>query len=345
MRNHSVSWLTGLVPTVALAIAGCGAQSSTAGNTLAECRPLAAPTAASASGVLSTRPAGLDGSVFVIVMENHSRGDIIGNASAPYINGLAQQYAQAAGYHDSYIHPSEPNYLWMVAGENFGILNDNDPGPANTASSQSHLADQIENAGLTWKSYQESMGAPCGLKSHGAYAAKHNPFVYFNDINGWNGTSFQPPARCTEHVVDYSQLDADLAAGQVPTYAFITPNMINDMHDGSVADGDKWLSREVPKILASDAYKHGGVLFLLWDEGSSGGDDPPFIVISPNAKPTYVSQKDYDTSAYLKTVQTILAVEPLPCDAEPASVPIMDDLFAVPLVPPTASTAAAGATP
>jgi phospholipase C len=269
--------------------------------------------------------------VFTIVMENHSRAQIIGSAAAPFINSLAAQGAEAAGYHDSYVHPSEPNYIWMIAGENFGILNDDDPNPRGGITSQSHLADQIEAGGLTWKSYQESMGAPCGLTSHGTYAVKHNPFAYFNDINGSDGTAFHPTARCTEHIVDYSVLDADLTSGQLPDYVFITPNMINDMHDGSVAQGDAWLAAEVPKILASDRYKNGGALFLLWDEGSSQGDDPPFIVVSPNAKAGFVSQTDYDTSAFLKTVEMILGVAPLPCDPQPDSVPAMADLFTAPL--------------
>ncbi len=311
------------VATAALAAGGCSPNNS--GSTQVACRPLTATAA--------TRPAAFTGTVFTVVMENHGRGEIIGNAAAPFINGLVAQGAEAAGYHDSYVHPSEPNYLWMVAGENFGILNDDDPNSGNTQSSQSHLADQIENAGLTWKAYQESMGSPCGLSSHGGYAAKHNPFVYFSDINGWDGTAFQPSARCTDHVVDYSQLDADLAAGQVPDYVFITPDLDNDMHDGSVAQGDAWLAAQVPKILGSDRFKNGGVLFLLWDEGSSNGDDPPFIVMSPNAKVGFVSQTDYDTSAFLKTVETMLGVETLPCNAQPDAVPTMTDLFAVPLAP------------
>jgi phospholipase C len=227
----------------------------------------------------------------------------------------------------------------MVAGENFGILNDNDPGPTNHIASQSHLADQIERAGLTWKSYQESMGAPCGLVSHGGYAVKHDPFAYFDDINGWNGSALQPPPRCAEHIVDYSQLAVDLAAGNVPDYAFITPNLQDDMHDGSIAAGDAWLAREVPSILTSDAFAKGGVLFLLWDEGGGviAADDPPFIAISPNARPGYVSQVSYDSSSYLKTVEALLGVEPLPCSATPAAVPTMNDLFTVPL--------AAGAAP
>jgi hypothetical protein len=175
------------------------------------------------------------------------------------------------------------------------------------------------------------MGDPCGLRSHGHYAAKHNPFVYFNDISGWDGSTFQPSPRCVEHVVDYSQLDADLAAGTVPDYAFITPNMINDMHDGSVSDGDHWLSREVPKILASDRFQNGGVLFLVWDEGSGNGDDPPFIAISPNAKNGLVSNVDYDTSSFLKTTQAILGLELLPCAAKPELVQTMDDLFTIPV--------------
>ena len=305
------------------AVAAC-ANPNNSGNTLTECRALTATSA--------VRPADWHGTVFTIVMENHDRTEILGNPAAPFINQLASDNAVAAGYHDSYVHPSEPNYIWMVAGQNFGILNDQDPGPGNAIASDSHLADQIERAGLTWKSYQESMGAPCGLRSQGHYAVKHNPFAYFKDINGWDGQTFQPSQRCIDHIVDYGQLDADLAAGRVPDYAFITPNLINDMHDGSVADGDAWLAREVPKILASDAYKNGGVLFLLWDEGSNSSDEPPFIAVSPNGQHGFTSQVSYDTSAFLKTTQAILGVEVLPCGGgNVGAVPIMSDLFTAPL--------------
>jgi len=323
MRNTpaSAKLLAGFTLAAAVALPACGANTS--GNTLAECRALTATSAA--------RPAGWTGSVFTIVMENHDRSQIIGNAAAPYINALAASGAVAAGYHDSYVHPSEPNYIWMVAGQNFGILNDDDPSGSQTIAATSHLGDQIEMAGLTWKTYQESMGEACGLRSHGLYAVKHNPFAYFTDVNGWNGTTFAPGPRCAAHIVDYSQLDADLAAGTVSTYVFITPNMVNDMHDGSIEQGDAWLSREVPKILASDAYKNGGALFLLWDEGSSQGDDPPFIMVSPNAKVGFVSHTEYDTSSYLKTVQAILGLEPLPCGASSPTAVTMDDLVATPL--------------
>ena len=73
------------------------------------------------------------------------------------------------------------------------------------------------------------------------------------------------------------------------------------------------------------------MLFLLWDEGSGHGDDPPFIAVSPNAKTGFVSQTEYDTSAFLKTTQAMLGVQALPCDPSPDTVPVMSDLFTVPL--------------
>jgi hypothetical protein len=320
-----------ITPLLFAAVSACSSPvANDSGNTSVACRPLSVTS--------DHRSPDWPGTVFTIVMENHSSDQILGNPGAPFINALAQQNAVAAGYHDAYVHPSEPNYLWMVAGENFGILNDDDPGAANVIASRAHLADQIEAAGLTWRAYEESMGEPCGLQSHDTYAVKHNPFAYFEDIDGWNGTDFALSPRCASHVVDYSQFESDLAKGTLPDYVFVTPNLIDDMHDGSVADGDAWAAREIPKILASGAYKRGGVLFLLWDEGANDGDDPPFIAVSPNALAGTVSQTIYDTSAFLLTVQRLLGVDPLPCSAQPDTVQPMSDLFAVPLPPSVSST-------
>jgi len=307
----------------ALGAAGCGPNDS--GNTTLEC-------AALTRAVADPAPQ-WSGSVITVVMENKSRGDILGNSSAPFINQLAKQGAVANGYHDPYVHPSEPNYLWMVAGENFGILDDADP-VDHSIDATAHIADQLELAGLSWKTYQQSMGDPCGLTSHGRYAAKHNPFIYFDDINGWDGKTFQTSQRCIDHVVDYSQLGADIAANALPKYIFITPDLDHDMHDGSIAQGDAWLSAELPKLMATDNFKNGGVIFLFWDEGSgtlSPGDDPPFIVISPLVNAGMVSKASYDTSSYLKTVQNVLGLDAMPCAKDPASVTSMSELFSVPL--------------
>jgi hypothetical protein len=323
-RRLAAASSTFALAAAAAASAGCN---NSPGSRDVACRPISPPSAATVAQ-LKTSP--FTGTVFTIVMENHSASEILGPGGPPYINSLAAQGAVAAGYHDPLVHPSEPNYLWMTAGENFGILDDNTP-VAHPVACTAHIADQIEQAALDWRAYEESMGTPCNLNAAYPYEPKHDPFVFYDDLNGWDGQQFQASTRCTQHVVDYSELATDLTAGTVPKYVFITPNMVDDMHDGSVQQGDAWLQAQVPKILASPAYKNGGVLFLLWDEGSNSGDDPPFLVVSPLAKAGYVSHTDYDTSSYLKTVEAILGLQPLPCDPSPDSVPLMSDLFSAAL--------------
>lgn len=304
-----------------------GCIGSTAGDTNVPCRPL--------SGTV--RPPLFPGSVFTIVMENKHVSEIIRPGGPAYTNQLAERYAFAANYSDPLIHPSLPNYLWMTAGQNFGVLSDADPA-VNHIASTSHLVDQIEAAGLTWKTYQESMGSPCQLTAVGGlYVPKHNPFIYFDDVNGWDGASFTRPQRCIENVVDYSRFDADLQAGNTPRYVFITPNEEHDTHDGTVQGGDEWLAREIPKILASPAYTRGGVLFLTYDEGSLQTDHVPMIVISPYAKAGHRSQVAYTHSSFLKTVQRILGLDELLCGATPEQEVTMDDLFTVPLDRPAPS--------
>jgi hypothetical protein len=87
--------------------------------------------------------------VFIILLENHDWSEIQGNPSAPYINTVllpraahAEQYFNPTG-----IHPSLPNYLWLEAGQNFGILDDNNPSSDHQGTTQ-HFARQLENAGL-----------------------------------------------------------------------------------------------------------------------------------------------------------------------------------------------------
>src|SRR5207237_1950116 len=77
------------------------------------------------------------------------------------------------------LHPSEPNYLWLEAGTNFGILDDS---ATNRISSTNHLVTLLNNAGISWKSYQENMIDP--LIDQHDYVVRHNPMVFFKDVNG-----------------------------------------------------------------------------------------------------------------------------------------------------------------
>ncbi len=108
-------------------------------------------------------------------------------------------------------------------------------------------------------------------------------------------------------------------------YNFITPNLCNDMHDCSVATGDAWLSREVPKILASKAYKEGGALFITFDESAGSNVPIGFMVMSPLAKPGYAGQVAYTHSSTLRSVEEIFGVAPFLGDA--ANATDLSDLF------------------
>ncbi|MEO8611830.1 MAG: alkaline phosphatase family protein [Chloroflexota bacterium] len=269
--------------------------------------------------------------VFVIVMENHNWDQIKDSASAPYINQtlLAQGAHAEAYYNPSDLHPSEPNYLWMEAGTNFGVIDDREPS-ANHQDSTAHLTYLLDAAGISWKSYQEGIaGDVCPLVSFDHYAAKHNPMVFFDDVTGGNDPN---SAYCIAHERPYGELTNDLARGGVARYNFITPDTCDDMHDWSgcqtddaVKNGDTWLSTAVPPILDSAAYKTNGVIFIAWDEGE-GSDGPiGMIVLSPDAKAGYSNDIAYSHSSLLRTLQAIFGVQPWLGDA--ANATDLSDLF------------------
>jgi phospholipase C len=275
--------------------------------------------------------------VFLIMMENHSWSDIKGSGSAPFINGtMLPMAAYATNYKTPPgNHPSETNYIWLEAGSNLSITNDNPPAN-NHQSTPDHLVTQLEKAGVTWKSYQEDVdGKSCPLADNGLYAVRHNPAVFFDDVTDSMSAS---SSRCIAHVRPYTELATDLSAGTTAQFNFITPDLCHDMHgqpigttclsltSDLVKEGDTWLSTEVPKIMASDAYKNGGAIFVIWDEGSSAvplvgtASDGPIgaIVLSPLAK-VGADATAYTHSSTLKTIEEIFGVALLRGAADPAT--------------------------
>ncbi len=273
--------------------------------------------------------------VFIVLMENHDWSQIVGSPSAPYINDklLPQSSYTTQYFNPPRIHPSLPNYLWLEAGTNFGIRDDGLPAVHHQSTSE-HLATLLEAAGISWKTYQEGIdGTDCPLTVRGLYAPKHNPFVYFDDLTD---TIDPKSPHCIDRVRPYDELAGDLApSGDLAQYNFITPDQCHDMHDSgcetgdSIRNGDLWLSREMPQILTSDAFKAGGALFITWDEGTGSSDGPiGMIVLSPLAKGNgYQSKIHYDHSSTLRTFQEILGVTPLLGDA--ANAKNLSDLFNV----------------
>jgi phospholipase C len=193
--------------------------------------------------------------VVMIVMENREFGDVIGNGDAPYINRLAQRYGLATASY-GIRHPSLPDYLALTSGSTHGIDSD----CTDCQVSGRSIVDQLAGAGLTWKAYMEDLPRPCFRGAGaGGYAKKHDPFMYYDAIAA-------DSSRC-RRVVPLGRLSQDLRRGRLPTYAFVSPNLCNDMHDCSVQAGDHYLANLVPTLLRGVGPQ--GYVVLTWDEGTS----------------------------------------------------------------------------
>lgn len=269
--------------------------------------------------------------VFVILMENQNWSDVVGSTNAPYFNGTLIPTASfcEAYYNPPGLHPSLPNYLWLEAGTNFGIFDDNDPS-LNHQNTTNHLVTLLQNAGISWRAYEEDIaGDTLPLTNCGGYGVRHDLFVYFDDVTGTNDPYY---AYGITHIRPYSELEGDLTNGTVARYNFITPNGCNDMHDlcapllNPLLQGDTWLAAEVPKILSSAAYTNNGALFILWDEGAVGDGPIGLLALSPLAwGGGYSNSLYYTHSSLLRTLEEIFGVGPLLGDA--ANARDLGDLF------------------
>jgi acid phosphatase len=272
--------------------------------------------------------------IFVVIMENTSASSIIGNTSqAPYINSLAKQYAYSSNYF-AITHPSLPNYLTLTGASSFGITSDCLPSacPVNAAN----IGDRLDTAGTSWKAYMESMPAACRTTDSSPYVAKHNPFVYFNNIR-------TDATRCNSHVLPLTQLATDLkSASTTPRFGWITPNMCNDMHDCSISTGDTWLSNQVPAILNSAAFTtQNSALFLLWDEDDfTGTNQVELVVAGSQVKKGYISNTQYNHYSLMRTIEDAWNMAPLTSNDTAASP--MTDFFGVNVAGLCAATSLAG---
>src|SRR5919198_2894615 len=280
--------------------------------------------------------------VFIILMENHSWSAV---KSAPYIAHLAATGAHAENYRTP-IHPSEPNYVILEAGTDCPPLADGTKGHcfttdadatgSNHTASPFHLVRYLEDAGISWKAYQEGIsGSDCPLTRGGGYAPKHVGMIFFDDVTGASDPS---DPDCIRHFRPYDELAPDLAANRVARYNFITPNLCHDMHDCSVAKGDTWLSEEVPRILGSAAYRNGGLLILAWDEDH--GSPIPLILNSPAVQAGYFNTISYSHPSTVRTLQEIFGVVPprFPWLGDAATAKDLSDLFTHGTVPVTTTT-------
>lgn len=213
--------------------------------------------------------------VALVVLENRDYDQVIGSRNAPYINSLLPRAAVASEYR-GVTHPSLPNYLALTSGDTWGVTSD----CSTCFQDVPNLADQLEAAGLTWKTYQEGYPGNCFLGGRDRYAQKHNPFIYYDSIRN-------DPSRCA-NILDMQALTADLASNSLPNFALLTPDQCHDGHDCPLAQADSWLSTVLPGVLAS-LTAPGDLAIVTWDEddyrsGPTDGGHVATLLLGPAAR-------------------------------------------------------------
>lgn len=251
--------------------------------------------------------------IVVVVEENKPAQSILGNPAAPYLNGLAQSSAQASRY-SAVAHPSLPNYLALTSGTTAGITTDCNPPGGSCLDTGPNLAQALDRAGRSWRMYAESMPAPCATADTPLYAVKHNPFLYFPSVTS-------DPAYCRSHDVPYDRLAADLATtSSLPDFAFISPNLCDDMHDCSIAHGDAWLRDNIPRILESPAFtRQRSLLVITFDEGDSADNTVACIFAGPAARPHTVVAHPFTHYSLLRTIEDAWGLPPLTAEVAQAT--------------------------
>ncbi|WP_375515386.1 alkaline phosphatase family protein [uncultured Nostoc sp.] len=232
--------------------------------------------------------------IFVIIEENKSYDQIMGNSNAPIINQLAKTYGFASNFYAE-VHPSEANYVAILGGSTFGIHDDDafycqvgsfdifcdnflkSDYVSHTIASKS-LIDQLEQKGLTSKGYFEDIPTP-GSKAvvapswnRALYASKHNGFLNFKKV--------QDDPNLSSKIVGFDQLATDLKSGNVPNYSHIIFNQCHQMHglqecpdvQQLIKTGDTMIGEVVKQITTSKLWAASGnnAIIITWDE-----DDNP----------------------------------------------------------------------
>jgi hypothetical protein len=235
-------------------------------------------------------------------MENKGVDDIVGSPNAPYINSLIN----SNGYADNYYalgHPSDPNYIRIMGGSDFGI----DYNPTSNAIDANSLMQEMDQAGISWAGYAQSMPTPGDLVSSGNYSVDELPFAQFNYV--FDNT----PAYLQEHLLPLTQLQSDLAdSSKFPEFTWIAADENNNMegpidspsgiaqfissqftdHQYNVAAGDQFVQQEISTIENSPTWNdptQKDAIFLTFDEDNNNlslgfgndGNNVPMIVI-PN---------------------------------------------------------------
>jgi hypothetical protein len=248
--------------------------------------------AAAVAGLLSAAgcgqpaaPASIATHVFVIVMENKSPAEAMAGA---FTASLAARYGVAENYR-AVSHPSVPNYLALTSGSTWGVTDD-----SYHSLPKRDIGTQLTGAGISWRAYMQGYQPGGCLTSPLPYDPGHNPFAFYG-------------GGCPANVVPMTQLNADLGRN-MPTFAWLGPDMCNDEHSCPVSTGDAWLRQAVSGVMSSPAWTSHGVIFVTWDEDDGSAGNQVLALVIAAGVGHRVSRAAYDHYSLLATIEHLLGV-------------------------------------
>src|SRR5580700_221866 len=274
--------LAGTVLVGGLLLAGCSSaqgagtpSGTTAATSTAGSQPTASSSASLAAGSGQVRK------ILVIMEENHSIQQIF-PSGMPYLWGLAQRYAYATDWSDV-AHPSLPNYLAIFGGSDFNDPQDCPPGPGCTYPGPTVFG-QALSRGETARAYEESMPAPCDPNSSGQYDVNHNPWPYFpSEVTSCRSDDMPAGTPAAGSLV------SDVRGGTLPTVGLVTPNLIDDGHNGTLAQADAWLQTWIPVLMSGPDWRKSRLaIVVVFDEGETT-EQVPFVLLAPGLAGVTVS--------------------------------------------------------
>src|SRR5262249_16389591 len=151
----------------------------------------------------------------------------------------------------------------------------------------------------------------------GAYVHHHNPLSYFTDVV--NDSNQQ------NNLVPFTQFATDLAAGHLPDFSFVVPNVNDDAHDcpagmttcfesDKLKAADDWLKANIDPVLSNAQFKQNGLLVIVFDEAEEtdlnhGGGQVAVVVIGPKVKTAFRSTTLHQHQDLLKMLATYIGID------------------------------------
>lgn len=261
------------------------------------------------------------GHVIFIPEENHGYSQIVGSSSAPYINNTLIPGGALATNYFANVASSLPNYLIWEGGSDLGLTNNCEPGPGCESSGPT-IASEAEASGQTWGGYEENSTANCQNVvdggTGGLYTVHHDPFPYYTSLTD-----------CNTNDVNFSNFAATLGSPDtLPNYVFLGPNLDDEMHNGTISQGDTWLSNEIPAIQNSTACSQSSCLIMVaFDESFDASNEQVMAAFTgPDVPPGTQASTYHDHYALTHTEELALGELPTMQSGDANAAP-MTDMF------------------